>query len=83
MLDTLRTSQEASEIGTERARGGMEGEEVGWVEVDRVPNHLGQGGKPLQCCLIELSGLVGMFYICTVQYGSHQPFMIIEHLNSD
>ena len=33
-----------------------------------------------QCCLIELSPVMELFYTCAVQYGSHLPHLAIEHL---
>lgn len=33
----------------------------------------------MACCLIELSMMMDMFYICLVLYGSHWACVLMEH----
>ena len=35
---------------------------------------------PGQCCPIELSRMMGIFCICSVQFGGHQLHVAFEHL---
>lgn len=37
-------------------------------------------GIPHECCPIELSGMMEMFYICAMRYGSRELHVATDHL---
>lgn len=50
--------------------------------LNEVPDHMRPYWKSLKK-QIEVYGLMDVFYICVVHYGSHLPPVVMQHLKCD